>query len=493
LTSLFLSSNRFRARREGGAIAVMTAILLFVIFGFFMLALDLSRLYNRKAEMQTLADTVALAAANKLNGTRDGVVAALAAAREAVELQGNNPKYAYVNTMAWENSAIKFGVSRDGNAEWKTDVEATNSPASLLFVKVDTSQLSGHYGFVDMFFAPVLSPSLSSVEIGQITIAGRSRFKITPLGICAMSTTAQEKRSHTADTQYDELVEYGFRRGVGYDLMKLNPNGSSPMSFQVDPISLAGGGSIESNFNSSIFGTYICTGMMTVPKVTGASVSVRSVFPISTYYTHLNSRFDPYTGTCDINASPPDSNVKTYPYASINWMSLKASAQVAKQDASNTTKLQTIAEIGPPNYSSAVDYGALWTFARAVPWSSVQSQGFPEPAGGYTPFNATTLVWSKLYGSASAVGTYPTSTPYLMTSGSTYFQTPPTAARRPGSLYRRVLNIPLLACPVTGTSATVLAIGKFLMTVPADSTSVYAEFGGTTTDSQLGGPVEIYQ
>jgi hypothetical protein len=31
------------------------------------------------------------------------------------------------------------------------------------------------------------------------------------------------------------------------------------------------------------------------------------------------------------------------------------------------------------------------------------------------------------------------------------------------------------------------------MTIPADSSAIYAEFGGIATDAQLGGPVEIYQ
>jgi hypothetical protein len=232
---------------------------------------------------------------------------------------------------------------------------------------------------------------------------------------------------------------------------------------------------------------------MAVPKVTGATVAVQSPFPIGTYYSHLNSRFDPYSGTCDVNNSPPDSNVKQYAFAGVSWMPTKATVQVAKKDTSTTAKLQTVAEIGPTNYPTAVDYGALWSFARAVPWSSVADPTASEPVGGYASFNATSLIWSKLYGSASTVGTYPSSTPYLMTSGSSYFQTPPTVARRPGTRNRRVLNIPLLSCPVTGATATVLGIGKFLMTIPADSSSVYAEFGGLVTDDQLGGLVEIYQ
>ena len=494
--SLFLArwSSVYSGRcipRETGAIAIMTALLLPVIFGFFMLALDLSRVYNRKAEMQTLADAVAIAAAKRLDGTTTGINAALAAAQGVVEDPANGPRYDYLNNISWDNAAIKFGASPDGNTGWKSDGEAAASPAGLVFVKVDTELLSGNYGKVDMFFAPMLSSSFSAVDIGHVTIAGKARLQVTPLAICAMSPTARARRQNANGTQYDELAEYGFRRGVGYSLMNLNPNGPTAMSFQVDPVSLAGGAT--TNFNQSIYEPYICTGTMAVPKVTGATVAVQSPFPIGTYYSHLNSRFDPYSGTCDVNTSPPDSNVKQYAFAGVSWMSTKATVQVAKADTSTTAKLQTVAEIGPTNYPTAVDYGALWSFARAVPWSSVADPAAPEPAGGYTSFNATSLVWSKLYGSASSVGTYPGSTPYLATSGSSYFQTPPTVARRPGARNRRVLNIPLLSCPVTGSTATVLGIGKFLMTIPADSGAIYAEFGGLVTDDQLGGPVEIYQ
>jgi Flp pilus assembly protein TadG len=182
-------------KREAGVIAIMTAVLLPVIFGFFMLALDLSRMYNRKAEMQTLADAVAIAAAKKLNGTTAGVNAALAAAKQVVEDPANGPKYAYLNNITWENAAIKFASSREASASWKSDGEATASPAGLVFVKVDTKQLSGQYGKVDMFFAPMLSSSFGSVEVGHVSIAGKGRLQVTPLAICAISPTARDKRS----------------------------------------------------------------------------------------------------------------------------------------------------------------------------------------------------------------------------------------------------------------------------------------------------------
>ncbi len=73
---------------------------------------------------------------------------------------------------------------------------------------------------------------------------------------------------------------------------------------------------------------------------------------------------------------------------------------------------------------------------------------------------------------------------------------PPNPARGRGVRHRRVLNVPLLECPVAGgagATATVLAIGKFFMTVPATSTSIKAEFAGIARQENLSGTVELYQ
>lgn len=486
---------RRRIRRESGAIAIMAAILLPVILALFALAIDLPRVYNRRAEMQTLADAAAIAAAKKLDGTKEGISAALAAARAVVEDPGNGPKYQYVSKVQWDDAAMTFGSSADGTG-WRTDGEALNSPAGLVFVRVDTGALDPAYGKVEMFLAPMMSPAFGSVNTSHVTVAGKGRLYVTPLAICAMSKTAHEKRVNPAGTDYDELVEYGFRRGVSYDLMQLNPDDKLPVSFQVDPVSLAGSGSSVNNFQSWIYEPYICSGTMAVPRVTGATVVVQRSFPIGTYYTHLNSRFDPYAGTCNVNMSPPDSNVKQYPAASVSWMTMKSLVQSAKPytpPAPDDKKLQTVADKGPPNHPTAAEYGTLWAFARAIPWSSYETQGVPEPPTGYTPFAATDTVWQKLYAPDSDIGTYPATTPYLTASGSSYVQGPTTGTRKPGVKFRRVLNVPLLSCPVSGSTAEVLAVAKFFMTVPADSASLHAEFGGITSDAQLGGPVEIYK
>jgi len=133
----------------------------------------------------------------------------------------------------------------------------------------------------------------------------------------------------------------------------------------------------------------------------------------------------------------------------------------------------------------------LWAYAKAVPFSEWK-EGVDEPAAGYATFGAGD--WASLYApGAPAAKNYPGTIPYQSTSG-TNFQAPPVAQK--GMTNRRVLTVPLLACPVATVGpepATVLAIGKFLMTVPATPTTLYAEFGGLAPEHTLGGPVELYR
>lgn len=482
-----------RYRRTGnsaqkGATAVMFAGSLVAIIGFFGLALDLSRVYNRKIEMQGVADTIALAAMQKLNGTSSGVSDALTAAQEIMRDMNYKPKYNYVQTMDWSDAAIRFGRSVNGNMVWLDAGAATAAPSELMSVKVDTNALDSAYGRVNMLFMPVVSSSLTSVRVGHAAVAGRGRLNVTPLAICAMDPRREAARPFQGGRV--ELIEHGFRRGVSYDLMNLNSNGPAPVNFLVDPITAPGGGSSPSNFALPTIGPYVCTGSVALPKVSGATVSVQSGFPLPLLFNHLNSRFDQYNGACDPYAAPPDTNVKQYTAATIGWMNPRPTLQRAKPDVT-AGRLQTIADLPLPNNNHPPgNYGPLWANARAVPWQSAKGT---EPVAGYTTFAATAANWNLLYASGPGLSAYPagaTATPY---SAGGAFSQAPSAAHRPGIKNRRVLNIPLLACPVSGSVATVLGIGKFFMTVPADANIISAEFAGLASEHQLGGPVEITQ
>jgi hypothetical protein len=487
-------------RRSRGAISIMFLGMFIVIIGFFGLALDMGRVYNRKAEMQSVADSVAISAAKKLNGTSAGITDAVAAATAILDggpykIDWMRPKYEYTQTMTLAEAAITFGESADGGAGWVDVTTAKAAPEKLLYVRVDTSALGAAYGKVDLFLMPALSSSLASVTVGHTAIAGRRLINVTPLAICAMSTVPAAQRLNPGN---GELVEYGFRRGVSYDLMQLNNKDTAPANFLVDPVALPGPGSSPTNFETATVGPYVCAGTMALAKVSGATVHVKNDFPIDTLFDHLNSRFDASNGKCDPVAAPPDTNIKPYTPASITWMTKPTGYQTAEISIDSVAKKrQTIADLDPPNNQGSIRYGPLWVFARAVPWSSYTA-GKPEPGNGYLPFSATQAIWNSLYragtgptyGAGPTIGSYPS--PAGLTTPYTTLFTAPTL-HPPGIKNRRVLNVPLLECPVSGGSAKVLAIGKFFMTVTATTSTVSAEFAGATTDDPVGGTVELFQ
>jgi hypothetical protein len=287
-----------------------------------------------------------------------------------------------------------------------------------------------------------------------------------------------------------ELTEYGFRRGVSYNLLKLNPKESTPANYLVDPISLPPKSS-ASNFAISNVGQYVCTGTVELPGLVGKTLNLQKDFPIGSLVNHLNSRFGTSNGSCSSNAAPPDSNIKQYAFGSNTWMD-KPKSQVAETAPPNPSdnRLQTVADLPPPNDQDPTHYGPLWIFARPVPWASDMPDK-SEPLKGYTPFPANNTTWKALYSTGPVMKTYPAGTSGLL---SPYFTqvTAPTS-NPPGVQYRRVLNIPLLTCPTSGSPGSVVAIGKFFMTVPADAAGIYAEFAGIAARDEYVGPVELYQ
>ena len=473
---------------QRGAIAIMVGVLLPVILGILGLSLETAQLYNRKVEMQSAADAIAISAARQLDGTPEGITNAFAAALDVVE--NGHPwtkiKYGYHRPMTFSEAAVRFGRSSDGSAGWLDAGAAKASPEGLAYVQVATDRL-GSYGTVDLLLMPVLS-TLTSVEVGHTTIAGRRRLNATPLAICAMPTNpANPVHARDNGAGFSELTEYGFRRGVSYNLLNLNPNAETPANYLVDPISLPPK-SYASNFAIANVGQYVCTGTVELPGLVGKTVNVQKDFPIGSLANHLNSRFDASKRDCSPSSAPPDSNIKPYTISTNSWMS-KPMSQVAEPTPPGTP-LRTIADLPPPNDQAPTHYGPLWVFARPVPWASAM-QDKPEPLKGYTPFPATNATWKGLYSTGPSMNSYPSGTTGLL---SPYFtQVTAPSVSPPGIQFRRVLNVPLLECPVSGSQGRVLAIGKFFMTVPADAKGIYAEFAGVAPREEFAGPVELYK
>lgn len=496
------ASGRDRAATppQRGAAAVVFMLMLAVMLGFIGMALDLAQLYNRRMELQSVADGAALAAAGELIGSATGVSnamtqAATAAARFHYQY-GQQP-------VAWSNSAIKFSNSATtADSGWLDAASAQAAPDGLMYVKVDTSALAPETGAVITTFMAVLSPGFASASTRGRAIAGRTSILAAPLAICAMSATPAASRGNAGPA---ELVEYGFRRGVAYDLMQLNPNAGTPESFLIDPLDPPGTLGAPANLAAAVVGPFVCNGSMQIARLKGGSVTLQRPFPLAQLYQQLNSRFDQYTGgLCTPNGAPPDFNIKAYAstgsaiHAAIPWMTGVINGQASDRQ-SDPAELWTKADLSAPasNANSAAMYGPLWSFAKAVPFSDYAA-GVPEPAAGYAPFAptatnpATLAAWANLYVPNPPTSSGYTTVPYLAISG-TNFQAP--SAAHPGIRGRRVLNIPLLSCPVAAganASATVVGVGRFFMTVPASATSLYAEFAGSASEQALGGPPMLY-
>ena len=471
---------------ETGAIAITFLGALIVMIAFFGLCLDLPQVYNRQMEMQNVADTVALAAAHELDGTAQGVTSALQKASDRFTVMPGALSYGYGNgKMTWSDTAIEFGA--DPGGPWKTSQDAKNQPDGLLYVKVDTDGLDEKYGKVRTSFVHVFTNS-SVTYASARAVAGRSAIKVTPLGICAMRD--EEYRDHNG-----ELEEYGFRRGVGYNLLDLNRPGSSVgQTFAVNPFQ-----SSKTITDTATLAPFVCTGTMAMTRLTGAGVTVSPSFPLSSLYYHLNSRFGSYsapTSPCNARSAPADVNVKEYTYnGGSPWMSATPSGQSAAL-LETTDRRWTVA--GPdtaPDGTTGVQFGPLWSYAKAVRYDSYEA-GKVEPAGGYSTFEIS--AWDTLYTpdapKTSTTTPYPsdaaTPTPYSYKSGTSFYKAPPTGNKSMNN--RRVLNLPLLACPVSGSRATVLGIGKFFMTVSATDKTLHGEFAGLVPEQSLGTQVVLY-
>ena len=470
------NATRFMLGRQRGVFAPMSAVFLMLILALCGMALGLSQMYNRKIELQAVADAVALAAARELDGTDEGVTRALQKARTTAE----RFHYNYRQPIVWSNSAISFGNSPDG-AFPAADTEGVGK---LFFAKVDTAKLGGTAGTVAPIFIQFVS-ALSTVEISASAVAGRVGVKVVPLAVCALSNVAAENRA-------SELVEYGFRRGIPYDLMNLNPGGTTRENFVIDPIIAPGAPATGHNTSLAVVGPFVCTGKMWMPRVTGGQIQVTRPFPIDPLYEELNSRVNTYTNKrCSPNGAPPDINVKPF---TGNWMR-PAQENTFATLSGETDKLRTIADPdGLPASATPAKWGALWSYSKAVKYSSYQA-GKPESQerkAGYAQFATTDF--TKLYQAGLTTYGYPSSlaggTPYLAS-----ISYPPTnGALAEGN--RRVLNVPLLACPVaTGSNVTaqVLAVGKFFMTEPATSSRIVAEFAGIAPEQSLVDQVELFK
>lgn len=113
---------------ERGAVMALTAISMLALLLVAGLAIDISHLYNAKAELQNAADAAAMAGATQLNSTSGGIRAAVSEATKVLN------KYDFKIGVTIPSTSVTFATNLNGSYVDSTTAQA--NPASIRFVKV---------------------------------------------------------------------------------------------------------------------------------------------------------------------------------------------------------------------------------------------------------------------------------------------------------------------------------------------------------------------
>lgn len=449
-----------RGQRQRGAVAIMLGLSIFVLFGFMALVIDLGRTYVVRTELQNAADAAALAGAKDLNQKLSGVTKAIDTVKK-IGLQ-NNTKFSFKGSAGITISDDMISVGScpdDGCMVAASSVTSDAQAAGKTFLKVDipSGGLATFFARVPTTAADTGTPSTSTY--GR-AVAGRFVNDITPIGVCAIKDAAEVSRPKgEAMPGTNELAQFGFRRGVSYNVFNLGPLGASSDPYLIDPVDVYPNPCDPANSSANITAPFICGGASAVLTTTPGTVYGNTGISAGKIEAALNSRFNDYGGpsVCIPAQAPPDTNIRPYGFASgVDWMA-------------PTPTVQTMSDPGmpmpPATIASADKYGVLWSYSRAVNAVGASPNATPGAAFASTD-------WVSLYptpvGAPAANANFPgAGSPYLDPGHST------APVGNPGLPNRRVLNIAIADCPnVTGSGSCqvipILGIGRFFMQVPAD-------------------------
>jgi Flp pilus assembly protein TadG len=122
-----------RRRDEDGSIILMTAVMMLGLFLSVGLALDISRIYAVRSDLQNAADAAALAAARELNSGSTGINDAVTRANAIANSYGTSH-----NPVTVAN--IEFSVNLNGT--YVNQATAAGAPDNIRFVRVTTSAVN---------------------------------------------------------------------------------------------------------------------------------------------------------------------------------------------------------------------------------------------------------------------------------------------------------------------------------------------------------------
>jgi hypothetical protein len=504
----------FRAKfksRQQGAVAIIVAICLVVLIGMLGLVLDLGHLYVTKTELQNAADAAALSGAKQLDRTADGICCGANSAVNMAEVTAAMNYYDFASkAKAVEVVEDNIRFSSAPNGPWVDYETAQLNPGDKSFIKIDTGADSENIEEIDTWFIHVLPGVSSSLRTYGMAVAGRFIVNLAPLGVCAIDPDTVGGVRTVNGT--NELTEFGFRRGVAYNIPELNPLGAPRDPILINPVAIPGGAVAchPSQGSSNFTAPFICSGnSAAIPATFPSRVYVNTGYSAGSVQRAFNSRFEnPEAGKspspCDAEAVP-DTNKKQYTYTLASgsdgprdWMSPDPIQQTITLQASGSATVSAdYPNINPPSFG---DYGVLWTYSRAV--QAVGSSPNAKAGAAYTPSD-----WSTLYLGGTATG-YPSTVsipPHpvgsLPSPYNNYIQSP--SILPPGKRDRRLLNVAIIDCEgyigggVCDSTLPMIGIGRFFMQNEADMTGspkkLAGEFAGLIDPALITTEVKLYK
>lgn len=261
-------------KRERGSILATSAIGMLSVLLAAGLAVDISRFYLTKTELQNAADAAALAAVSGLNTAPQGITKA---ADRAVAAMNN---YDFNHTgVTFPRSNVQFAANLDG--PYMSEVSAQAQAAQIRFVKVTTPAEPVGVSFA----ASVLgnSKNLSATATAGFSVPLNSFCNWLPVSVIDYGTPISPGNTYT------------FRAG---------PQGSiSPGNYQILAVAGRGGADVRVGLANGVDecagpgATYVID---TKPGVNSGPVR-----------QGVNTRFDDYQ-TTQVNPAdmPPDKNIK---------------------------------------------------------------------------------------------------------------------------------------------------------------------------------------
>ena len=162
---------------DDGAVLIYVTLIMAAFIGLGGLALDASRAFTLREEMQQAADAAALAGAWQLAGTAAGAARADAAARAVV---ANNQKWA-----SGGSTAVAIGAGTAG-VQFMTTVPASDD-AALVFTNAapfDYIWVKTTSANFDPWFMSMFGGAQSQVAAEAVARKGSSQCQVTPLFMC---------------------------------------------------------------------------------------------------------------------------------------------------------------------------------------------------------------------------------------------------------------------------------------------------------------------